>query len=424
MKKLVLLSLLALPVVNVMAQDDDDLYFKPDMTGVVEDVQNNIPAVNRNSQRITTYDNSKLAVYNNNSRDEDEYNRRYNFSTDYQTEGGADYSLDYESNDTVFNTDTIIDSTDDYAYSRRLLRFHSPRVAVALSSPYYWDLVYGYGVYDYLYDAYYDPFFYSWGWGYGWSWGPWSCWYGGLWGWHYPYRWAYWGWGPGWHHGYWGHRYAWNHGRYSNRGGLGAFRNRFDRGQRIRTSQLANGGNASMSRGTFGGRTSGIASRGNVNTRSLRGGERVGLRNNANNTRSLRVGDSRGVASRSSYADYTRSRSISTPDSRVTNRTIGRPTAQNRTTYNRPSSSRSTYTPSRSSFEGGRSTYTPSRTTSTPNRSYSTPSRSSSSFGGGRSSFGGGRSSFGGGGRSGGFGGGGGRSGGFGGGGGRGGGRR
>ena len=419
MKKLFLISLLTLPVVNAMAQDDD-LYFAPDMTGVIENVQENSPSVNVRTPRRTetaVYDKSKLSVYNNSSRDEDEYNRRYNFSSDYQTEGGADYSLDYESNDTIFNTDTIYDDTDDYAYSRRILRFHSPRVAVALSSPYYWDLVYGYGVYDYLYDAYYDPFFYSWGWGYGWSWGPWSCWYGGLWGWHHPYRWSYWGWGPGWHHGHYGRYYGWNHGRYSDRGGMGGFRNRYDKGHSIRTSHLANGGNASLSRGTFGGRSNSIASRGNT-TRSLRGGDRVGLRSNP---RAGRTDGGRGVASRSSYADYSRSRSVNTPDSRVYNRT----TAQNRTSYDRPSSSRSTYTPSRSSSTyNSRSTYTPSRSTSTYNsRSTYTPSRSSStsrSYTPSRSSssgsFGGGRSSFGGGGRSGGFGGGGGRGGGFGGG--------
>ena len=419
MKKLFLLSLAVLPFINAAAQDDD-LYFTPDMNGVVEDVQTNSPSNNRRTDDAV-YANAKYSVYNNNARDEDEYNRRYNFSGGYQTEGGADYSLDYESNDTVFNTDTIYDNTDDYAYSRRILRFHSPRVAVALSSPYYWDLVYGYGVYDYLYDAYYDPFFYSWGWGYGWSWGPWSCWYGGLWGWYHPYHWSYWGWGPGWRHSYWGGHYRWNHGRYSDRGGRGGFRNRFDRGQSIRTNHLANGGNASLSRGTFGGRTNGIASR-TSSIRTLRGGDGVGLRAN-NGSRAARTGVGRNVASRSSYSDYTRSRSISTPDSRVTNRSTGRTTAQNRTSYSRPSSSRSTFTPSRSSYESGRSVYTPSRSSSNnsysrPNRSYSAPSRSSSSgsFGGGRSSFGGGRSA--------GFGGGGGSRGGFGGGGGRGGGRR
>ena len=197
MKRFFLLTLIALPLTHAMAQDDD-LYFTPDLEGKVETVRRvRSPRISANDE-VSVYENSKYAVYNSNSRDEDEYNRRFSFNPS-AGEDGVDYSLDYESNDTVFNTDsTSIDQTDDYAYSRRILRFHSPRAAVALSSPYYWDLVYDYGIYDYMYDAYYDPFFYSWGWRYGWSWGPWSCWYGGLWGWNYPYHWSYWGWGPGW----------------------------------------------------------------------------------------------------------------------------------------------------------------------------------------------------------------------------------
>ncbi len=417
MKRFFLLTLIALPLTHAMAQDDD-LYFTPDLEGKVETVRRvRSPRISANDE-VSVYENSKYAVYNSNSRDEDEYNRRFSFNPS-AGEDGVDYSLDYESNDTVFNTDsTSIDQTDDYAYSRRILRFHSPRAAVALSSPYYWDLVYDYGIYDYMYDAYYDPFFYSWGWRYGWSWGPWSCWYGGLWGWNYPYHWSYWGWGPGWHHSYW-HGHRWNHGHFSHRGGgVGNFRNRFDRGNGIRTNHLANGGNASRSTGTFGGRGTGIASRGNLTARSMRG---EGGRPTRGSLRSYN-----NLQGRSSYNDYSRSRSVNTPDTRV-NGTMGR----NRYSYDRPSSSRGYTNSGRTNYESGRSTYAPSRSTysgRSSNSSY-TPSRSSyspssSSFGGGRSSFGGGggRSSFGGG-HSGGFGGGS-RGGGFGGGGGRGGGRR
>ena len=398
MKKFILLSLFALPLVNVMAQDDD-MYFSSNMSGEVEEVNYNKPSDVRKSERRSNsfvYDKSKLAVYNNNSRDEDEYNRRYSFNTDYQTEGGADYSMDYESNDTIFNTDSISDDSEDFKYSRRILRFHSPRVAVALSSPYYWDLVYDWGVYDYLYDAYYDPFFYTWGWGYGWSWGPWSCWYGPFWGWHHPYAWHYWGWGPGWYHGWHHGGYYWNNGRYAHRGGT--FSNR-GTGANIRTNALPNGGNARLSRGTFAGRSNGIASRTSLNTVRSRANASI-----ASNGRQS-IGGRSAIGSRSSYSDYTRSRS----NNSIGGRSIS--SNQDRTTYNRTSSSRysnnsrSTYTPSeRSTYTpSNRSTYTPSsRSTYTPSsRSYSAPSRSSGgSFGGSR---GGG---FGGGSRGGGFGGG------------------
>ncbi len=383
MKRAILVLLSVIASVHLYAQDDD-MYFSNKMDGEVEAVQTTTSARTNSSlyrSRTASFDNSKLAVYNSNSRDDDEYNRRYSFSSGYQTEGGADYSKDYESNDTVFNSDSLSYDDEDYYYSRRLLRFHSPRVAVALSSPYYWDLVYGYGIYDYMWDAYYDPFFYTWGWGYGWSWGPWSCWYGSFWGWHHPYAWSYWGWGPGWHG-----RYAWNHGRYSHRGGN--FVNRDNNGGRIRTNALPNGGNASLSRGTFGTRNNGIASRSTLGNLS---------RDRVVPSRNRSALGNRTVNSRSSYSDYANTR---------TNNSVGNRSTQNpqsRSIYSRQSSTRSTtyspnnsnrtYTPSRSTSAPSRSTYTPSRSSS--NSTYSAPSRGG--FGGGGGSFGGGGGSRGGG---------------------------
>lgn len=387
MKRAILIVLSVITAVHLYAQDDD-MYFSNNMSGEVESVQAPTSTDASYKSRPMSYDKSKLAVYNTNARNDDEYNRRYSFSSSYQTEGGADYSMDYESNDTVFNSDSLSYDDEDYYYSRRLLRFHSPRVAVALSSPYYWDLVYGYGIYDYMWDAYYDPFFYTWGWGYGWSWGPWSCWYGSFWGWHHPYAWSYWGWGPGWH----GHHY-WNNGRYSHRGGN--FVNRSNNGGRIRTNALPNGGNASLSRGTFGSRNNGIASRSTLGNIS---------RDRAVSSRNRSSLGNRTVSSRSSYSDYANTR---------TNHSVGNRSTQNpqsRSIYSRQSSTRSTtYSPNNSS----RSTYTPSRSTSAPSRSTYTPSRSSGSYSApSRGSYGGGGGFSGGGSRGGGFGGGGSRGGG------------
>ncbi len=392
MKRSILLSLIFMSFVSMWAQDDD-LYFTPTSPTFSDTESYNHDS---NVYENEPFEKSMLSVYNINSRDDDEYNRRYVGGMGYQTEGGSNY--DYESNDTIFNTDSIDDGTEDYEYSRRILRFHSPRVGIALSSPYYWDLVYNYGIYDYMYDAYYDPFFYTWGWRYGWSWGPWSSWYGPFWGWHHPYAWSYWGWGHGWHHG----RYAWNHGRYSNRGG--GIQNRFDKGERIRTNTLANGGNASLSRGTFGSRSNTLASRSNLGTTINRNNRSLANRNN--------------IGGRSSYSDYSNSRSQSSQGGRSTlTRQQSRPTLSNRgtedrRTYSRPSSSR-TITPSNSNNNVNRSVSTPSRS----NYSSSRPSYSGSSNRSIGGSFGGSRggSSFGGGSRGGG---------GFGGGGGRGGGRR
>lgn len=345
-KWIYLLLMLVLPVV-ASAQDEDDMYFTP------RKKQQNVQQPTTLSPGTVTVvgDRPTIEVYNNRSRDEDEYNRRYDGG--YQTSGGYDDVTEVDGGDVV---DSYDGDGEDYYYSRRILRFRSPRVGIALSSPYYWDLVYAYGAYDYLYDPfYYDPFFWHYGWGYGWSWGAWSSWYGPFYGWHHPYAWSYWGWGPGWHRPYWG----W--GGRMNRFQHGVSHNRFDRGRNIRTGVLANGGRTfSATRGGSG--LSGQHSRSSV--RSVVQDTRSAGRSSINNQRSS--------ATRSSGAmsDYTRSRSTSSYDR-------SRSGASN-PSYSRPSSTRSTGV--------------------TQQRSVSTPSRSSGNYsvGGSRSSGG----SFGGGGRS------------------------
>ncbi len=178
----------------VQAQDDDDLYFTP----------------TKKSQK-TSAARVTQKVYSDNDRDDDEYNRRYTGYADaWQTGGEADsivadsMAADMECAQSSGSDYDLTDPENDYVYSRRILRFHSPRFGFAISSPYYWDLVYGWGVYDYLYDPYYDyfydPFYWSWGWGYGWAYRPWNTWYGPIWGWHHsPHGWHDWGCGPMWH---------------------------------------------------------------------------------------------------------------------------------------------------------------------------------------------------------------------------------
>lgn len=189
-------------VVSMSAQDDDDLYFTPSRKNVRNEAVSPA-AMQPGSVTYITTEKPKIEVYNNNSRNDNEYNRRdKDQSLAWQSSGGYDGESAYDTSEVVSRYD-LNDPELDYTYSRRLLRFHSPSIGVAISSPYYWDLVYGYGVYDYFYDPFYydfyDPFYWNYGWGYGYSWGPWSTWYGPLWGWHSPYHWAYWGIGPTWH---------------------------------------------------------------------------------------------------------------------------------------------------------------------------------------------------------------------------------
>lgn len=369
MKKLILIaiSLVMMPILS-MAQDDD-LYFTPVKKKKQEEKKEEV--VVKNTPRktfVVETESPAVEVYTKSSRDEDEYNRRYSNGDSYpdsseneeaeEADGGRDYGS----------------SEDDYYYSRRILRFRSPRVGIAVSSPLYWDLVYCYGAYDYLYDDYfaYDPFFWGYGWRYGWSWGPWSCWYGPIWGWHSPHHWHYWGCGPMWgggiHHGT-----APGFTRYNR----GTFSNRYGSSDRIRTSALANNGSRSFSvRNPSGIRTSAAG----------RGSFTLGDRNGSSGTSAIRGnagqnrvgGQVRGTRSRGTTSSYSRS---------GTNKSSN---------YNRVSSSRSSA--NTGNTDRGNSSRTSERTSV---RSNSTPSRGgSSSFqsSGSRGGFGGG-GSFGGGSR-------------------------
>ena len=290
MKKWIVWALLLAMPVLAMAQDDD-LYFTPrkkQPTTTQSQLPQGVVTVVPDDEPAT------LQVYNSRSRDDDEYNRR---GVGYQTSGGYDEATDVADD----AADDPAYDDEDYYYSRRILRFRSPRVGIALSSPYYWDLVYTLGAYDYLYDPWvYDSFYWHYGWGYGWSWGPWSSWYGPFYGWHHPYHWSYWGWGPGWHGGYHGWHGGWG-GRW-NRPQHGVGINRFDRDTRIRTSALANGGrtfNATRSGSTLSGQSS-----------------RSSVRSSMSDTRQASrstIGQQRGTGVRSSES-YSRSRSSSSYD--------------------------------------------------------------------------------------------------------------
>lgn len=359
MKSLFSLLCLALLPLALHAQDDD-MYFTPTKKKNVTPSSTAAGPVRRPVRTIIADDPVDIAVYNTRSRDDDEYNRRYVGT--YQTSGG--YDADTLAADTLYGGTAEYDDEDDYLYSRRILRFRSPRVGIAISSPYYWDLVYSYGAYDYIYSDpyYYDPFYWHYGWGYGWCWGPWSSWYGPMWGWHHPHAWTYWGWGPSWHHAH----HGWAHA-VPNRYQRGNMSYGIDRNtRRIRAGVLSDGGR------TYAANRNGVLTRTSAASRG-------GL------TRSAAV--TRGDQTRPNYTDYTRSRSNSTY-------TRQRTAAQNGTSEStravRQSSTRAT------------STTTPQRTTSVPQRSTRAPYGGASrggSYGGG--SYGGSRGgSYGGGGGS------------------------
>ncbi len=353
MKKFIFLSLLLMPML-AMAQDDDGMYFVPEKktVEVKKESKSTVTKVNRSTT-------PSVAVYNSSPRNEDEYNRM-------SAPSDSDYEEDYD--------EVAYDEEDDFRLSRRIVRFHSPRVGLAISSPFYWDLAYSYGAYDYVYDVYaYDPFFWDYGWRYGWSWGAWHSWHAPMWGWSACWHWdpwCHWGYGPAWggHHGpAWG-----GHIGYVRQQNRGTFTNRTGRGDGIRTSALADNGRTRSGSGFR------LTPQDNNNRSTVRGGDRTSSRNSGtyrpSSSRSTRQSDVNRSSSRSTrQSDVNRSSSRSTRQSDV-NRSSSRSTRQS--DVNRSSSS--------------------SRNNSS---SYSSGSSSRSSFGGG-GSFGGGSSRGGGGGSS------------------------
>jgi len=389
-----------------MAQDDD-LYFtsskKAKEQALKERMETSYSARRERVTLPTTVD------YHSSTRSEDEYNRRYVYGGEMQNAGSAYWSdslqasIDTVAVDTAYDEVYDLDDPElDYRFSRRIIRFHNPRL-YALASPYYWDLYYVYGAWDYLYD-YYDPWYYHYGWSWGWSWGPWDCWYGGIWGWRRPYAWTYWGWGPCWSRpGYVVvHRNNFAPRQFNSSRGHMASTNR------IRTNALGrsitNTRTSALARtGMSTGRTSALATR----TSSL------GIRDNAQRGRTSRQDvrtdnqNYRTSAQRSrtntrtqSYTDYANSRtgrSSASANEGARTQTNTRTSAVRRSTQPMTGTRTNTYQPTRS--------YSNQNSSSRTRTSTYTPSTRSSagSFGGGSrgGSFGGGGSrggSFGGGG--------------------------
>ncbi len=235
------ISLLAVCLPWLAMAQTDDLYFVPKKEKKTE-AKTEVRRVTKQETTATATTTSvspgtTVVVKDvaGKTRDIDEYNRRY-------TSRDNTFSMQ---NDTLYIEEKpygergewvngFEGSQDDYEYAMRIIRFRSPAYAIPISSPLYWDVVYGVypswnwnvyddGLYAYVFPTFSNPLWWdwrwSWGitgprWGFGWSWhSPWyysgwysSYWYGGYWsGWHAGYwdAWhhprPYWG-GAGWHH--------------------------------------------------------------------------------------------------------------------------------------------------------------------------------------------------------------------------------
>lgn len=259
MKKIVFLSLFALclPWTLVAQSIDDDLYYTPSknkeekkeevkqekkVAAPVEEivVKSNVPTTVYSSPGSTTV---VVKDRKGNTRDVDEYNRRYDSrDNDFVMENDTLYINEKEDDglDGEWVNGEFEGSQDDYEYATRIIRFRNPRYAISISSPLYWDVVYGLnswdwnvytdGLYAYAFPTFTNRLWWDWrynsyGWGgypyYGWGWnswyGPswsfgWGGWYGGGWWGHHHHHHYHPGYYPGggghWGGGHWGNAYT------------------------------------------------------------------------------------------------------------------------------------------------------------------------------------------------------------------------
>lgn len=225
----------------------DDMYFVPRKEN--KNIQQQTATPRHGNVRETTDETYVPAtVYRQNdanTRDVDEYNRRYRPDESVTSDSAAVVERDGDAG----SGNDPRPSDGDYAYSKRILRFYTPTVGIPVSSPLYWDLCYGpnsiyWNVYDdgiYAYafpscwnDLYYGPYF-------SWSWG-WHPYYHSYWGWGHPW---YGGWYDPWYGSHWHHYPHWG-GPHHPGGGIGGNRRPVARPSvRYReNSDLARGGSS------------------------------------------------------------------------------------------------------------------------------------------------------------------------------------
>ena len=222
MKKIVLFSLMmaCMPFMVLAQSGNDDLYYIPkkkkEQKEKVETktvVKTEQASVAGSGNQVTT----PIVVrdVNGNTRDLDEYNRRYT---------SRENEFTYE-NDTLYIQEKpyleqgewingFEGSQEDYDYAMRIIRFRSPRFAVSISSPYYWDIISlgyttGWNVFDTgMYAFAFPTFTNSWWWDWRYNSMLSIRYYPSNWlyrsGWYYS---SWYDWGYPYHH----HHYHWHH---------------------------------------------------------------------------------------------------------------------------------------------------------------------------------------------------------------------
>ena len=473
MKRVVLVALMMVGITVSVSAQHDDLYFVPKKKTKVETSARTEVAAEE--ETVSSYQ-EPVSATRGLDMDEDAYNRRGAFVTE-QGEAVSEFVMNddgfvliTEEGDTMWmDTDTLkltrvkedegwvngFDGSDsDYEYAMRIVRFRNPRYAIPVSSPLYWDVVYGGalwpswdwniyddGLYAYVFPTANNWLYWDYRMSYPFGWSPWGSHWNHHWGWHYGHHWGgfygniwydpwydpfYCGYYPGWHHGYHhgypGYYPGIGHGKPGWGGVIPGSRPREnDRHAMVASTRRGTQDNNGVSRGSTsttrremtGTRTDGSTTRSPsvrvVTGRSSSSDSRASgvvrsttnrsvnddvLRRGGSTSSSVGRSATTGSSSRSSYTRQSTSRSSSG------------------SSYNRPSSTRSSSSSvsrsssssrsggyssgsSSSSYSSGSSSYSSSRSSSSyssGSSSYSSSSRSSSSYGGG-SSYSGGSSS-------------------------------
>lgn len=454
MKKIVLFSLMmaCLPSFLMAQNANDDLYFIPKKK-TEKKATSGVPAkvvVEKEKSPTTVYaaPGSTVVVKDvkGNTRDVDEYNRRYTSRDNtFTMENDTLYIEEKPYNEQGEWVNGFEGSQSDYEYAMRIVRFRNPRYAIPVSSPLYWEVVYTLpswewnvfddGFYAYAFPTYSNRLWWDWRFDYSWGWGwrsPWyysswyspGFWYGGYWGGWYPHHhhhhphwghhhYPHYGWaGVG---GYWGGGHGWNGSSARNPGiHAGRYTNNYRAGYGTTSSSSTRRVAASSNRNSRDNYVNGVRQNNVRNNGTVRGNSgRVvtAKEGSASSVRPQRsaVRNRSGQAVNGKETTGVRSSNVYT-----------RPTEGRSSSYTRQSSTRSTVNNSGSSYQrksgasqrgaysngssstsnsNNRSSYNANSNRSSSRSSYSSGSSSSS-----RSSYSGGssRSSGGGSGRSGG----------------------
>lgn len=448
MKRFVLITLLLVGIIVPASAQNDDLYFVPKKKAKVEKKTSSASEFSEVISEESEEFSAPIAPAKSLEMDEDTYNRRGSYLTE-QGDAVSEFAMSdegfvliTEEGDTMWmNTDTLRlarvtkddgwvggfeGSDSDYEYAMRIVRFRNPRYAIPVSSPLYWDVVYGGalwpswewniyddGMYAYVFPTrsnwYYWDYMTSYPMGWGPYWGyPYGHHYGYHWDYHYGYHYGhvwydpwynpyFYGYHPNWHHGH--HYHPHNPGVGAGKPGWGGHtpaypnhRSTADASTRREgsTGRPSEGVSSTSRTGVTSGRVDGSATRRTSSSSGSTSSVRVVTDRTSSTVRSSSVGRTgsdevvrRSTGSSSSVGRSGTSRSSSSSSytrpstSRTSSSSSSRSSSSSSSSVSRSSSS------SGSSYSSGYSGS--SRSSYSGGSSYSGSSRSSSSYSGGSS---------------------------------------